>query len=267
MLAREAATGLPEAVPPCQHLDIERYYSPSLREYKEELMAERYAIYYAPAATSALWERASAWLGRDAKTGDDIEGPVAGLERTRLLNFTASPARYGFHATLRAPFHLRPGVDETELVACIAALAGRLAPVRLNGLAIGSIDGFLALICEDSRELEHLAQQIVEHTEVMRAPLSERERARRVQSGLNERQIQLLDLFGYPYVAEQFRFHMTLTERIVSEASGEIARAAETWLAPVLSDAAILDRLVLFVEPDPERDFRRLDDFPLSGSD
>lgn len=230
-------------------------------------MAERYAIYYAPAATSALWERASAWLGRDAKTGDDIEGPVAGLERTRLLNFTGTPARYGFHATLRAPFRLRPGVDEAELVACTAALASRLAPVKLNGLAVGSIDGFLALVCEHSAELEHLAQQIVEQAEVMRASLSERERARRTQSELSERQIELLDRFGYPFVAEQFRFHMTLTDRLEPEASDEITRAAETWFGPVLSDAAILDRLVLFVEPDPERDFRRLDDFPLSGSD
>ena len=32
--------------------------------------------------------------------------------------------------------------------------------------------------------------------------------------GLSERQIELLDAYGYPYVFEEFRFHMTLTDRL-----------------------------------------------------
>lgn len=228
-------------------------------------MAERYAVYYAPPVTCGLWERASAWLGRDAMTGEQVEGSVAGLERSRLLNFTGSPARYGFHATLRAPFRLAPGVDEAELVACCARLADRLPPVELAGLRLGSVEGFLALICDPSPELEGFAQQVIEATDPLRAPLSERERLRRLDTPLSTRQVELLDRHGYPYVAEQFRFHMTLTDRLDPAAADEIARAAETWFAPVLADAALLDRLVLFVEPDRERDFRRIEDFPLRG--
>jgi putative phosphonate metabolism protein len=228
-------------------------------------MAERYAIYYAPSATSALWERASAWLGRDAKTGEDVEGPVAGLERARLLNFTGAPSRYGFHATLRAPFRLRPEIEEARLVAECAALAARLEPVKLTNLRVGIVEGFLALICEPDPALTALAQAVVEASEPLRAPLSEKEMARRLKAPLSERQIELLNAYGYPYVAEQFLFHMTLSEKLAPEATAEIVRAAETWFAPVLEDAAVLDRLVLYVEPDPERDFRRLDDFVLGG--
>lgn len=228
-------------------------------------MAERYAIYYAPSATSALWERASAWLGRDAQTGENVEGPVAGLERERLLNFTGAPSRYGFHATLRAPFRLKPGIEEAQLVAECAALAARLEPLPLNGIRVGIIEGFLALLCEPDPALTALAQAVVEASEPLRAPPGDKEIARRLKAPLSERQIELLHAYGYPYVAEQFVFHMTLSERLAPEATAEILRAAETWFAPVLDDAAVLDRLVLYVEPDPERDFRRLDDFVLRG--
>jgi putative phosphonate metabolism protein len=229
-------------------------------------MAERYAIYYAPAATSTLWDRASTWLGRDAKTGEDFDGSVAGIERSRLLNFTATPARYGFHATLRAPFRLRPEFGEADLVAKCAELASLLAPVPLDGLKVGLVEGFLALTCEEqSQAVTDLAQAVVEGTEAMRAPLSEKELARRLRSPLSERHAELLDAYGYPYVAEQFLFHMTLSDRLDPEATPEIVRAAETWFAAALAEPSVLDRLVLYVEPDPERDFRRLDDFVLTG--
>ena len=53
-------------------------------------MSQRFAIYYAPAVTDLLWDRASVWLGRDPATGLTYDGAVAGLERTRLLNLTQS---------------------------------------------------------------------------------------------------------------------------------------------------------------------------------
>src|SRR5690606_37212390 len=66
-------------------------------------MPQRFAIYYAPAITDLLWERAAVWLGRDPATGLSYDGAVAGIERTRLLNLTQSAGRYGFHATLKPP--------------------------------------------------------------------------------------------------------------------------------------------------------------------
>jgi hypothetical protein len=47
-----------------------------------------------------------------------------------------------------------------------------------------------------------------------RAPLTPEDRARRNPSALTPRQCDYLDRFGYPYVMEDFRFHMTLTGRI-----------------------------------------------------
>src|SRR5690606_41980730 len=66
------------------------------------------------------------------------------------------------------------------------------------------------------------------------------------------RQEELLGAYGYPYVMDEFRFHMTLTDRLEGEDCAEFRTAAQTWFAPVLGEPVMLDRLVLFVEPRSE---------------
>jgi len=231
-------------------------------------MAERYAVYYAPPATSALWERAAIWLGRDAATGETFDGPVAGMDRNRLLNFTGSPNRYGFHATLRSPMRLREEADVSDLAETVSDFAGANAPFSMGPMEIRSIDGFLAIVPrEQSEELTGFAQACVEAMEELRAPLSEKDRARRTAGGkLTPRQHELLERYGYPYVAEQFRFHMTLTDRLDPAAAPEIRAAAETWFGPVLNGEMVLDSVSIFVEPEPGHAFRRGPDFALKGA-
>ena len=87
-------------------------------------MTQRFAIYYAPDPASALWQRASTWLGRDAAGGADLAQPeVAGLTAEDFARHTADPRHYGFHATLKAPFALADGANEAAL---LAALTGEL---------------------------------------------------------------------------------------------------------------------------------------------
>jgi putative phosphonate metabolism protein len=229
-------------------------------------MAARYAVYFAPPATESLWERASMWLGRDAATGALFEGPVAGMDRDRLLNFTGAPSRYGFHATLRAPMRLQPEVDDASLRSVLADFSARHLPFDMGPMRIALVDGFVAIVPETQPEqVSAFAQDLVETLEPLRAPLSERELQRRLSADLSARQRELLDRFGYPYVAEAFQFHMTLTDRLDPAAADEIATAARTWFAPVLEEARWLDRLSLFVEPEPAQDFRRVRDFPLGA--
>ncbi len=228
-------------------------------------MTERFAIYFAPAATGSLWERASTWLGRDAASGDLFDGPVAGIDRNRLLNLTQSANRYGFHATLKAPMALAPGATEAELREALAAFAARHRPVDLGRPRLKPLAGFLALMVEPNEALQDFAAHVVEDFEPFRAPMTVKERAARAGKGLSERQVELLDAYGYPYVFEEFRFHMTLTDRLEPADAAEIAAAAATWFAPVLDEPLLLDRLVLFREPDAGKPFRRLDDYKLEG--
>lgn len=228
-------------------------------------MTERFAIYFAPAATSNLWERAATWLGRDASDGDLFGGPVAGIDRDRLLNLTQSANRYGFHATIKAPMALADGLSEAELRAALTEFTAGHEPVELGRLRLASIQGFLALLVDENEALQDFAAHVVEDFEPFRAPMNVKDRAARAARGLSERQIELLDAYGYPYVFEEFQFHMTLTDRLSDGDADDIAAAAATWFGPVLDEPVVLDRLALFHEPDAGKPFRRIADFKLGS--
>jgi hypothetical protein len=98
----------------------------------------RAAVYATPAPDSALNRLAAEWLGRDAFTGEATRAPDPARDP-----LVAEAARYGFHATLRAPFRPRPGVDLGAMGARLAALcaarpAPSSAPSRWNGSAPSS---------------------------------------------------------------------------------------------------------------------------------
>lgn len=230
-------------------------------------MPERFAIYHAPAATGPLWDRASTWLGRDAASGELINGAVAGIDRGRLLNLTQAANRYGFHATLKAPMALVDGATEADLRAALAEFAARHQPIDLSRLQLASLQGFLALMLAGENEaLQDFAAHVVEDFDPFRAPMSVKDRAARAGKGLSERQIELLDAYGYPYVFEEFRFHMTLTDRLGEADAADIAAAATTWFAPALDQPVLLDRLSLFHEPEAGTPFRRVADFKLGAA-
>lgn len=230
-------------------------------------MTERFAIYFAPSATSNLWERAATWLGRDAADGDLFSGPVAGIDRDRLLNLTQSANRYGFHATIKAPMALVEGASEAELRAALAEFAPRHQPIDLGRLQLASLQGFLALMLDGENEaLQDFAAHVVEDFDPFRAPMGVKDRAARAGKGLSERQIELLDAYGYPYVFEEYRFHMTLTDRLAEADAHDIATAANTWFGPILDEPILLDRLALFHEQEAGKPFRRVGDFKLGDA-
>ena len=211
-------------------------------------MTARYAIYFAPARNSKLWQRAQDWL-----TQPDLEA------------MTVSARRYGFHATIKAPMVL--ALDYAELDAALLALADEFAPVPLTGLAPRLIDGFLALTTEPQpAELTEFAGEVVDTFEPFREPLSEAERARRLKAPLTPRQVELVEQYGYPYVLDEFLFHMTLTDRLPEDLRQPMRERAASWFADALGAPVVLDRLVVFAEPEPGAAFVRLDpDYVLRG--
>lgn len=229
-------------------------------------MSERYAIYYAPPTTSELWHRASRWLGRDPATGTVSNDGIAGMDGATLTAITPSATRYGFHATLKAPFPLAAGKSRAELEAALQAFSLRHGRVSLGKLELRLLDGFLALTpVVQSAALTEFAGKVVADFEPFRAPMSASERERRLKSNLSAYQIGLMDHYGYPYVMDQFLFHMTLTDRMPPEQQETVVAAASEWFAPVLDNPVILDRLTLFHEPEAGGPFLRLADFPLSN--
>jgi len=69
----------------------------------------RYAIYYCPLFGSPWWDRGCRWVGRRAEDDCDVVQPVLdGIDPQAFWAITREPRRYGWHATLKAPFALRP---------------------------------------------------------------------------------------------------------------------------------------------------------------
>ncbi len=178
-------------------------------------MVHRYALYLAPAADSPLHTFASGWLGRDAVTGESLPQPeVAHVAPDRFREITASPRRYGFHATLKAPFRLARGRTATELHERVGAFAKTIAPFEIQ-LEVKSLRGFLAfMLARPSPQLAALQEACVRDFEPFRAPLSDVELEKRMRSPLTPRQLEHLERWGYPYVMEDFVFHMTLTDKL-----------------------------------------------------
>jgi hypothetical protein len=176
----------------------------------------RYAIFFVPPADGALYRFGASALGYDSYSGRDVPSlPGDGGSAAEWRQLTAEPRRYGFHATLKAPFHLRNECSENDLIAEFAEQAGGLlSPARFAG-SIQTLDGFAALVpAAPAPALNLLADTCVRAFDRFRAPLSEGERNRRLAQNLAPRQISYLERWGYPLVFEDFRFHMTLTGRI-----------------------------------------------------
>ena len=225
---------------------------------------QRYAIYYAP-APGAFADFTAHWLGWDAASGRSVDHAVVEGLPQPVAALTETPRKYGFHGTIKPPFHLAPGTDAAGLRAAVAALAGRLAPVTLPGLQLVDLHGFVALTPSgETRALAALAAEVVMTLDPFRAPPGPQEIARRNPDRLSARQRALLDAWGYPYVMDQFQFHLTLTGSLTPENSAATVQALRPHLEPLLPQPFVMADLVLFGQA---RDgmFRILHRYALTG--
>ncbi len=167
----------------------------------------RYAIYYLP-PEGALADFGAAWLGWDVAAGR----ACAQLQIERLDDATVTPRKYGFHGTLKPPFRLAEGQTPGALQEAVAAMAGACGPAECEGLGLTRLGRFLALTPQgDTGGISRVAATCVADLDAFRAPPSEAELYRRRKAGLSAAQEALLVRWGYPYVMEEFRFHLTLT--------------------------------------------------------
>ena len=217
----------------------------------------RYAIYFTPEANDPLTRVAARWLGRDAFTGETMSPPAAEpLSASEVAFHTAAARRYGFHATLRAPFRLTEGRSEAALVESLDRFAATTSPVFVPRIELRRMDGFFAIVpAVPSGDLSRFAADIVQLSEPYRAPLTQAENERRNPDGLTPGQLKNLHKWGYPYVFEEFRFHMTLTGRVATDASNRVEQAIERHFGPLLMEPFELTGFALFVEPEPGAPF------------
>jgi putative phosphonate metabolism protein len=233
------------------------------------LSAPRYAIYFAPGPDSALWRWGCRVLGYDAARATDVEPLVpAGFTREAWLRLTAEPRRYGFHATLKAPFRLKPGFSPDDLVETCRRFAAARDGFTVDGLGVAALGRFVALrVGTRSAPLDRLAAEAVTAFETFRAPLTDAEREKRLKAGLDARQLSYLDAYGYPYVLDEFRFHMTLTGAVEAAHLPQVeAGLAESYRAEARGPMPV-DAISLFVQPSPDARFTILGRYAFRAAD
>ncbi|HET6555512.1 MAG TPA: DUF1045 domain-containing protein [Dyella sp.] len=215
----------------------------------------RYAIYFSPAPASALGALGRDWLG-----GEAAPNGIPGVPLARWNELLGDVRRYGWHATLRPPFTLSPDVDYADLRSSISTVAHAFSPCSIP-LRLSRLGGFLALRpVSDCAAVNALAAACTEAVETLRAPLVEPEFQRRMR-GLDAIETHYLQRYGYPYVFERYRFHMTLS----APATVEEEHALQRWLA--LRAAALpiarIDSLAICVENAAGAPFGVLERIPL----
>ena len=176
-------------------------------------------------------------------------------------DLTLDPRKYGFHATLQAPMTLAPGLTEAELLAACESFAATPRPIAVIRPVVDSISGFIAVV---PAELEQLAADCVREFDTFRAPLTAQDRARRNPSALTPRQCEHLDRWGYPYVMEDFRFHMTLTGRLEARRREPILAMLRDRFDTLGLARLAIDQIAVFRQNDAESRFRILDQFVLT---
>ena len=226
----------------------------------------RYAIYYAPEADSALAWFGASMLGYDAASASDVDHPADLIGAVAdWHDLTSDPRNYGFHATLKAPFALNDTADETQLIEACAGFAGTAREIPVITPVVQAISGFIAIVpSEPSPTLAALAQECVEAFDGFRAPLTSADRARRKPDRLSARQVAQLDRWGYPYVMDDFRFHMTLTGRLPDTRQPEIIAVLQQRFEELRLKTLAIDRLALFKQALAGSRFRIIGDFALS---
>jgi hypothetical protein len=229
----------------------------------------RYAIFFVPLAGGALYEFGAAALGYDSYSGlySPDGGPTCddALRGEEWAQLTAEPRKYGFHATLKAPFRLRSEVSERHLIAELMRLAATHAPPDRFVATITLLDGFAALVpSAPAPTLDLLAGNCVRAFDKFRDQMTAAERNRRLAHPLTLRQIDHLDRWGYPYVFEDFRFHMTLTGRLpVDRAAQAVGFLRGLHRRSSVPAEIVVDTIALLRQDGPDVPFRVIASAPL----
>jgi putative phosphonate metabolism protein len=218
----------------------------------------RYAIYFVPPPGSPLARFGAAWLGYDVADGAESPQPLLPkIPPDKLRDITAEPRRYGFHATLKPPFALAEGATVEELDDAAGRLARGVSAFAAPSLFLARIGGFWALLPSAScPALGALAGLCVSEIDAFRAPPSAAELARRRAAGLLPAQEVLLERWGYPYVMEAFRFHMTLTGRLDAEEGGRLENILTPLVEPLCREPLPIDAIALLRQGSRDGRFR-----------
>lgn len=230
-------------------------------------MSKRYAVYFAPKESSQLSQFGETILARTATSARGPDACSSFADQVRWKALTNKPAHYGFHATLKAPFELRDDVTSDQLLLAVETFANTQKNLVLETLAPRYLSRFMALtLSKQQEDLTKFAFNCVTEFENFRRPLSEADIKRRQLRSLTPKQDALLHKYGYPYIADEFRFHMTLSDAM-ENCDQDYQEWVQDQYTRCVTKTPVLDQLAVYAQTTRETAFIQLAAFPLVTSD
>lgn len=231
------------------------------------MSSPRYALYVTLPSETALARFGSSALGYDCESGKVVAPAVfPGLDPAAVAAAVVAPSRYGFHATIVAPFELATGLTQNDLISRLEIFAAGRKPCELGRLRPALLSRFIVLVPDAPESaIAAFAADCLAAFDEFRGPLSPAERERRIVGELSARQLALLDRWGYPYVLEYFRFHMTLAGPLPRPDCARWLAAYQTAFAPVAHHALVVNALSLLRQDTPDTHFHLIRRQPLTG--
>ena len=201
----------------------------------------RYAIYYIP--DLHLFQIGSDWLGWNSISGQET---TLSFDHRRI---TDRPRKYGFHGTVKPPFSLASHSTQGELQDAFHAFCATISPATGGALKISRLGRFLAMTQDvQSNEVTKLAASTVSYFDKFRAPLSDTDIEKRRRNRLTPQQDALMLRWGYPYVMQEFKFHMTLTCPLAPNEIDAVEQSANTRFREFIGQSLNMASLALLGE-------------------
>ena len=136
----------------------------------------RYSVFFVPREQTDLARFGNAILQRRADASVFSDPGIVFSDTLRWAELIATPAHYGFHATLKAPFSLAESTTVADLFEAVTQLSSTLKPCPMHTLKPALLGKFMALQLQDQEEhaqVAELTNECVQALEHLRAPLSE----------------------------------------------------------------------------------------------
>lgn len=217
----------------------------------------RYAIYFAPSAETLLWKTGSEWLGRDAYSGSPVERrEFPGTRDEDIDRLTSSASHYGFHATMKAPFVLKEGFTEDQLLKHLESFSLEQSSFEAK-LSVRPLGQFLALrLLSGMEQMRQLHEDCVRKFDKFRAPLTMEDIERRRKANLSPDQDARMLEWGYPYIFDDFRWHMTLSNRILSDSTRDkMLEHVQAFFKDVIAKPILIDGVAVYRQVDRNAPF------------
>ncbi len=217
----------------------------------------RYSIYYTPKKNSLFEALGSSLLGRDLYGKEIMRPSFKWNFKNSLEEITKSTRHYALHATMKAPFELSKEFSERDLCESLETFCNNQELFELPKLEVGTIrdSNFIALKLSDTCEnLASLEKNIVTKFDKFRAELKQEDIERRKY--INEKQKEYLLEFGYPFIFDEFCFHISLTDNISdNEELQKMIEFFSNYFEVVCEKNENFDGLALFYQENRKSDF------------